>query len=40
MLGKAKVIAMDVESKDRGKETLTFEVGGFEPSKFKPLPKK
>jgi hypothetical protein len=40
MLEKAKVITMDVESKDRGKETLEFEVGGFEPSKFKPLPKK
>jgi hypothetical protein len=39
MLEKARVITMDVESKDRGKETLKFEVGGFEPSKFKPLPK-
>lgn len=40
MLKKAKVITMDVESKDRGKQTLKFEVGGYEPSKFKPLPKK
>jgi hypothetical protein len=39
-LEKAKVITMDIESKDHGKETLKFEVGGFEPSKFKPLPKK
>jgi hypothetical protein len=40
MLKKAKVITMDVESKDRGKETLKFEVGGYEPSKFLPLSKK
>lgn len=40
MLEKAKVITMDVESKDRGKQTLKFEVGGFDPSRFKPLPKK
>jgi hypothetical protein len=39
-LEKAKVITMDIESKDHGKETRKFEVGGFEPSKFKPLPKK
>jgi hypothetical protein len=39
MLKKAKVITMDVESKDRGKETLKFEVGGYEPSKFLPLSK-
>jgi hypothetical protein len=40
MLEKAKVITMDVESKDHGKQTLKFEVGGYEPSKFLPLSKK
>lgn len=39
MLKKTKVIEMDVESKDRGKETLKFEVGGYEPSKFLQLSK-
>lgn len=37
---KAKVILMDVTSKDRGKQTLKFEVGGYDPAKFTPLPKK
>ncbi|MGH8145135.1 MAG: hypothetical protein ACREPY_02285 [Rhodanobacteraceae bacterium] len=36
---KAKAITMDVTTKDHGKETLKFEVGGFDPAKFKPLPK-
>lgn len=40
MLKKAKVIEMDVTTKDHGKETLKFEVGGYDPSKFQPLPKK
>lgn len=39
-LQKAKVIEMDVTSRERGKETLKFEVGGYEPSKFLPLSKK
>jgi hypothetical protein len=39
-LQKARVIEMDVTSREHGKETLKFEVGGFEPSKFLPLPKK
>lgn len=37
---KAKVIEMDVTTRDQGKETLKFEVGGYDPSKFTPLPKK
>lgn len=37
---KAKVIEMDVVTRDHGKETLTFEVGGYDPAKFPPLPKK
>ncbi len=36
---KARVITMDVTTRDHGKETLKFEVGGFDPAKFKPLPK-
>jgi hypothetical protein len=37
---KAKVIEMDVSTKDHGKQTLKFEVGGYDPSKFAPIPKK
>lgn len=37
---KAKVIAMDVTLRDQGKQTLKFEVGGYDPTKFTPLPKK
>lgn len=37
---KAKVIEMDVTTKDHGKQTLKFEVGGYDPSKFAPMPKK
>ncbi|MGH8125935.1 MAG: hypothetical protein ACREPK_08815 [Rhodanobacteraceae bacterium] len=37
---KTKVIEMDVTSRERGKETLEFEVGGYDPAKFLPLPKK
>jgi predicted small lipoprotein YifL len=40
MLEKAKVIEMDVTTRDHGKETLEFEVGGYDPSKFLPLAKK
>lgn len=38
-LEKAKVITMDVVTKDHGKQTLEFEVGGFDPAKFPSLPK-
>jgi hypothetical protein len=38
-LQKAKAIDMDVTSREHGKETLKFEVGGYEPSKFLPLSK-
>jgi hypothetical protein len=37
---KAKVIEMDVTTKDHGQATLKFEVGGYDPAKFTPLPKK
>jgi hypothetical protein len=36
---KAGVIEMDVVTRDHGKETLTFEVGGFDPAKFPELKK-
>lgn len=38
-LQKAKVIEMDVTSREQGKETLKFEVGGYDPARFAPLPK-
>ena len=37
---KAKVIEMDVTMKGHGKETLKFEVGGYDPAKFLPMPKR
>ncbi|HJU09043.1 MAG TPA: hypothetical protein VJ727_11255 [Rhodanobacteraceae bacterium] len=37
---KAKVIGMDVDSADHGKEMLTFEVGGYDPAKFPELKSK
>ena len=37
---KAKAIEMDVTTRDRGKQTLKFEVGGYDPAKFAPMPKK
>ncbi|HEX6613787.1 MAG TPA: hypothetical protein VF022_07995 [Rhodanobacteraceae bacterium] len=37
---KARTIEMDVVTRDHGKETLSFEVGGFDPGKFPELPKK
>ncbi|HEX5960066.1 MAG TPA: hypothetical protein VFY97_02330 [Rhodanobacteraceae bacterium] len=37
---KAKVIEMDVASREHGQQTLKFEVGGYDPAKFTPLPKK
>ena len=39
-LSKSKAIEMDVTTKDHGPETLTYEVGGFDPAQFKQLPKK
>ncbi|MEO7148374.1 MAG: hypothetical protein ABIY40_00290 [Rhodanobacteraceae bacterium] len=40
MLSKTKTVEMDVTGKDRGKEMLIFEVGGYDPAKFPTLPKK
>jgi hypothetical protein len=37
---KTKVIEMDVTTKDQGKKTLKFEVGGYDPAKFLPTPRK
>jgi F0F1-type ATP synthase membrane subunit c/vacuolar-type H+-ATPase subunit K len=37
---KAKVITMEPTLQGHGKKTLKFEVGGFNPARFKPLPKK
>lgn len=39
-LPKTKIIEMDVATVDHGPETLKFEVGGYDPSKFPSLPKK
>ena len=39
-LKKADVIEMDVTTRDHGKETLKFEVGGFVADKFLPTPAK
>ena len=40
MLPKAKLIEMDVITKDQGPETLQFQVDGYDASKFLSLPKK
>lgn len=40
MLPKIKLIEMDVVTKDHGPETLQFEVGGYEASQFRSMPKK
>lgn len=40
MLPKAKLIEMDVITQDHGPETLQFQVGGYDASKFLALPKK
>ncbi|MGH8155416.1 MAG: hypothetical protein ACREP0_09320 [Rhodanobacteraceae bacterium] len=37
---KANVIDMAVTLRGQGKETLKFEVGGYDPARFTPLPKK
>lgn len=39
-LAKTKVITMDVVTKAHGKQTLKFEVGGYNPTRFLPLPKR
>lgn len=36
-LQKVKVIEMDVTTRDHGKQTLKFEVGGYDPARFLPL---
>ncbi len=37
-LAKAQVIEMNVVSREHGKETLKFEVGGYDAARFAPLP--
>lgn len=37
---KTKVIEMDVTTRDHGRETLKYEVGGYDQAKFTPLPRK
>ncbi|MBB3227878.1 hypothetical protein FHW69_002510 [Luteibacter sp. Sphag1AF] len=39
-LQKAKRITIDVVTKTRGKQTLVYEVGGYDPQKWAPLPAK
>ncbi|TAN04937.1 MAG: hypothetical protein EPN38_11850 [Rhodanobacteraceae bacterium] len=39
-LEKAQTIIMNVTGKDHGPETLKYEVAGYDPAKFTPLPKK
>lgn len=39
-LQKARVITMDVVTRDHGRETLKFEVGGYDPAKFLTLSKR
>ena len=39
MLPKVKLIEMDVITRDHGPETLQFQVGGYEASQFRSLPK-
>ncbi len=36
---RAQAIEMDVVTRDRGRETLRFEVGGYDPAKFPELKK-
>ena len=36
---KAKKISIDLQSRDNGKQTLTFDVGGYDDSKFPALAK-
>lgn len=39
-LKKAKKITFEVHTQAKGRQTLEFEVGGFDPGKWKPVPKK
>lgn len=39
-LEKAKILRIKVHMKGQGERDLEFEVGGFDPSSWKPLPKK
>ncbi len=39
-LGKAHKLSIDVIGKGRGARTLVFDVGGYDTTKFAPLPKK
>ena len=39
-LEHAQKLSIDVVTRDRGKRTLVFDVGGFDPARFLPLPKK
>jgi hypothetical protein len=39
-LPKVKKITMDIVSAERGKQTVLFEVGGYDPDKFPPMKKK
>lgn len=38
-MGKARAVDMTVTIKGKGKQTLVFETGGFDSSRWKPLPK-
>src|SRR5579883_53936 len=38
-MSNAKTVEMDVTTKDQGRETLVFEVGGYDPAKFPELKK-
>jgi hypothetical protein len=37
---KARMIEVDVTTRDHGKQSLKFEVGGYDPARFTPLPGK
>lgn len=37
---KTRQITIDVQLKERGKRTITFDVGGYDPAKFPELPKR
>lgn len=37
---KTRKLIIDVQTRDRGKRTLTFDVGGYDPAKFPDLPKR
>ncbi len=39
-LEKATRVSIDTNEKDKGARTLVFDVGGYDPAKFQPMPKK